>query len=285
MSTINRNKPILLAATLAFVVLVSPRVSIANAADGFYEIIDTAYPIQALDGSWIGIGKKIDEKISTASIRSMNNSNETFYLSLEKEGAFSNDNTAMVYCATYHCARFTSGGNSNNKTFTIGASIPNRISADKLAKSFGIALKLRQHPGHAFLTRFIPAADKFAKDAPLNIKLEIKNIGDKPVTFQDGGQNRGERNNQFGFTASNGVVAIPDTGNPQHHGGLSVNKTLRPGEAFEKEIDLRKWFTFKESGTYFITGTFELPFFNSEDKEYFVLWEDFAAAKFSITIE
>jgi hypothetical protein len=81
---------------------------------------------------------------------------------------------------------------------------------------------------------------------------------------------------------------VPDTGEPIHFGGLSIKQTLPPGETFRKDVDLRKWFTFKKSGTYEILGTYELSFFDAEGKdykEYFVIWQDYATASFPIVVK
>jgi len=138
--------------------------------------------------------------------------------------------------------------------------------------------------GHESLTRFVTAKDSFGLDEALPVRIEIQNVGTKNVTFEVGGQNRGARDNQFGFTAY-GVAAVPDTGDPNHFGGLSYPQTLKPGETFKKDVDLRKWFTFSAPGTYRITGTYQLSFYTPEDNTRFVIWQDYAAAQFQLVIK
>jgi hypothetical protein len=137
-------------------------------------------------------------------------------------------------------------------------------------------------------TRFTPSRDVFARDAAIPVTLEIKNVGASEVTFQVGGQNRGARDNQFGFTAYL-RGAILDTGDPLHLGGLSYSETLKPGEVFKKEVDLRDWFKFPEPdqsfvipGTISLTGTYALRFLSADG---FTVWEDFVAARFYITVK
>lgn len=101
------------------------------------------------------------------------------------------------------------------------------------------------HPGYALATRFVPAKEVFSSHEPLPVTLEIENVGSIPVAFQVSGKNRGARDNQFGFTAYGPTGAVSDTSDPAHTGGLSFNEVLKAGETFRKEVDLRKWFTFK----------------------------------------
>ena len=111
--------------------------------------------------------------------------------------------------------------------------------------------------------------------------LAIENVGRIPVSFRVGGANRGSRDNQFGFTAYGPMGAVPDTGDPVHFGGLSYNTMLKPGETFRKEVDLRKWFTFKQPGRYTITGTYDLVFSDPANGDYLPIWLDKAASTFT----
>jgi hypothetical protein len=117
------------------------------------------------------------------------------------------------------------------------------------------------------------------------VMLEIVNLGGTPVAFMAGGKNRGERDNQFGFTAYDGLAAVPDTGSPVHFGGLSSKVTLGPGETWKKEVDLRKWFSFEKRGVYEVTGTYEINFVDLNDQDWFVVWQDYATSSFFVTIE
>lgn len=254
-------------------------------ANGLYALAETGPAVTTVDGKEIHLGEKLGDTFSKATVRSTSNDNEQYYLTLEKNGAFSKDYGAMAFCAGGYCVKFHSGGNSNNETFTIDEQFRSPAAAEAFAAFFGVTVKQRAHPGYALATRFVPSKEAFSTDEAMPVTLEIRNAGTVPVTFQVGGQNRGERDNQFGFTAYDGMVAVPDTGSPVNFGGLSVNQTLKAGETFRKDIDLRKWFTFKKPGTYQMTGTYDLSFFNPENKEWFVIWEDYAAAAFYVTVK
>lgn len=252
-------------------------------SNGLYAIGDSGIAVKTVAGKEIHLGARIDDAVTKTILRSVSNGNEQYYLSLEKAGAFSKEYGSMAVCVDGYCVQFHSGGHSNNETFTIGEQFTSPAAA--FAKFFGVTPLKRAHPGYALAARFIPAKESFSTDEPLPVTLEIRNAGNVPVTFQVGGKNRGERDNQFGFTAYDGMRAVSDTGSPVHFGGLSVNQTLKPGETFRKEVDLRKWFTFKKPGSYEIKGTYDLSFFDPAHKDWFVLWEDYAAAVFYLTVK
>jgi len=157
-------------------------------------------------------------------------------------------------------------------------------TASKIASHFNVELENREHPGYKLLTRFI----KNDKDS--FVTLEITNVGDKSIRFRDGGMGRGARNNQFGFIAFQNNQALKDIGSPVHFGGFVTTVTLKPGEKFTKKEDLSKWFDLSKKGYYEITGLFYLAFCpapKDDIKGFFhrVIWEDYAAAKFTFTIE
>jgi hypothetical protein len=131
--------------------------------------------------------------------------------------------------------------------------------------------------------RFVPRTKSVSLTEAIPVTLEILNLGSTPVVFMPGGKNRGERDNQFGFTAYDGLAAVPDTGSPVHFGGLSSQVKLASGETWRKEVDLRKWFSFKKPGAYEVTGTYEINFVDPDSRDWFVIWQDYATSSFFIT--
>lgn len=255
--------------------------------NGIYVITDSGKgpAVRTLNGIEVHLGGKFTEPIEKIYFRSISNDNESYFLSLEKTGPFPKDYTLFALYADGHCLRFNGSGSSDDKIFSISGQFDSAKAADAFAQFLKIQPLKRVRLDYALATGYISPKEAFSTKEPLPVTLEIKNIGSVPVTFQIGGKNRGERDNQFGFTAYDGMKAVPDTGNPVHFGGISVNQTLKPGEVFTKEVDLRKWFTFQKTGTYEITGTYDLSFFDPERKDYFVLWEDYATARFYLKIE
>ncbi len=256
--------------------------------NGLYFITDPGKgpSVKALDGVEINLG----EQLTTAPIKkiyfkSLNNDNTAYQLMLQKTNPFSDRDTLFALYVDGYCMRFNGSGSSNDQTFDISGQFDSAQAADVFTEFFHTLPLKRTHPHYALTTKYVPSKESFSTDEPLPVTLEITNVGTAPVTFQVGGKNRGERDNQFGFTAYDGMNAIPDTGNPVHFGGISFNKTLQPGETFTKEVDLRKWFTFPKAGTYEITGTYSLSFFDQALTDYFfVVWEDYATASFYLRI-
>jgi hypothetical protein len=167
----------------------------------------------------------------------------------------------------------------------IGAQLPSQVVAETFATFLGVAVQKRSHPGYLLKTRFVPAKNSFSGDEAIPVTMEITNVGAVTVNFQVGGLNRGDRDNQFRFTAY-GSEPVPDTGNPLNFGGLAGNRTLKPGETFRKEVDVRKWFKFSKPGRYGIVGTYWLSFFAlGERLGGIAIWDDYATASFWLTIK
>jgi hypothetical protein len=134
-------------------------------------------------------------------------------------------------------------------------------SARKIAKALKCELQLRKDPGHRLTVKWMPEKESFQVGDAIVLKFELKNTGQENVTFRVGGSQRGPRDNQFRFVAqvSHGWgKGVPDTGDPNNHGGLSWTKTLKPGEVYAAKVELNKWFQFKEADTYRITGIWSL---------------------------
>ena len=255
--------------------------------NGLYYITESkeGEAVTTLDDVKIHLGEKFTSSIEKIYFKSVSNDNETYSLMLQKTGPFSQDYTLFALYVDGFCLRFNGSGSNENKIFDINGQFHSVPAANAFTKFLKVQPLKRTHPGYALSTRFVTSKNAFSNEEPLPVTLEIKNVGTVSVTFQVGGKNRGERDNQFGFTAYDGMKPVPDTGNLVNFGGLSVNKTIKPGDVFTKEVDLRKWFTFQKAGTYEITGAYYLAFLNPDMKDYFVTWEDYATASFYLKIE
>ncbi|MCA8991084.1 MAG: hypothetical protein KDA88_03855 [Planctomycetaceae bacterium] len=145
----------------------------------------------------------------------------------------------------------------------------------------------RNHPGHVLLTKWKPKEAAYAIGSPVVLQMNIKNIGDVPMSFYNGGMQRGPRNNQFDFICRRGIgsgKALPDVGSPFNFGGIASKVTLEPGDDFDMEIDITKWFKFEEPDTYRVTGLFRLELQPTEDNQWWVLWEDLAVGECELKI-
>jgi hypothetical protein len=84
------------------------------------------------------------------------------------------------------------------------------------------------------------------------VKFQLENMDDRTVIFQRGGQQRGYRDNQYGFRAqfSNQKIwrqAVPDIGNPINFGGRFGDVPLNSGKVFEDQIDLKNVVRFRQA--------------------------------------
>lgn len=167
------------------------------------------------------------------------------------------------------------------------ADVVGHANAKKVAAALNVKLQERKHPGHQLLVSWKPMRESFKVGEAVMLELEIVNVGSTAVRFMEGGQQRGARDNQFGFTAFAGSgfdKPVPATGDPMHHGGLAAFRELKPGEVFRKQVDLSKWFRFEKADTYQITGMYELDLKN-KDFDARVLWEEFAIGRCLVRIE
>lgn len=243
--------------------------------------------VERADGGVVVLGERATAAFGRPSLRAISNDNSLFHLDLIGAGPFPKD-AASRQCAVYIdgvCA--IAGSHSNVKadgTMDLGiVRFPGRAAAEKVARALDVKPMLRQHPGHHLLTSFHPLKASFAMGEPVVFRMEIKNVGTVAIQFMAGGRDRGARDNQFDFIARRAIgTAIPDTGDPQHEGGLMEHVTLRPGDAFTKEVDLTKWFNFPRQGSYTITCLYHLELFSEAATK--PIWDEFATDVCSVRI-
>ncbi|NUN50181.1 MAG: hypothetical protein HUU15_15240 [Candidatus Brocadiae bacterium] len=249
-------------------------------ADGLYIGTDDS---EAPTVSGLGLGKACRYEILEARLDSRDNLNREFHLSLTLP--FSKDLGTMwhVLVVGGNAWPAIGAGSDADRTSSMSFSVSGREEAEAVAEYFRIKPRLRAHPGHQLSVSFVPTREAFETGGAAVTTLRIANLGAKSVFFQDGGRNRAARDNQFVFRATDGDKALPDIGSDAHLGGLSVIRELKPGEVFEKEIDLAKWFAFGKPGVVSVHGSFLLEFFESREAGH-VVWEDWGTAAFEVRI-
>jgi hypothetical protein len=256
--------------------------------DGFYLRIlkdDTAKQYQDQDGLKFLLGEKQNLKIQSCEIISNNNENTMFHLSLTipyEEKISSAWHVLFVGGIAY---RQTGSGSSNKEILMMGFNIAGQENIKQVSKYLNIPVHYRKHPQHNLLVKFTPAKEQYDAGEEVTAILRIKNVGDKAIKFVKGGRNRAARDNQYIFNAYLKGKQVPDIGTNFHMGGLSVSPTLKPGEMFEDEISLSKWFSFNEPGAYEIHGSYYLDFQDPDSKIYRTIWQDCASADFTVKVE
>ena len=227
------------------------------------------------------VQKPSDVSIDSCRIISQNNFNSHYWISLKPHPMKQKDFHGLILKGD-DFTLVSSGYGAQNDVLNSISLYADASTAKKVAGAFRVSLQKRQHPGHQLQTRFVFDPKVAGPAGKPTATLEITNVGQNTVIFQDGGMNRGMRNNQFRFAGFKNNKPMADQGSPVHHGGRSVYVTLKKGETFRKKIDLSKWFELSQPGFYDITGTFYLEFHESI-KEYRVLWTDYVAARFMFT--
>lgn len=262
-------------------------------ANGIYRMVekgDGPKVIRDDTGAVVILGERVTGNLGFASITSQSNDNSRFSLYLQNAGPFPvgdvGDVAIVVEGRSFRINSFSGPGDEGSRS--VGATVHSANAAKALAKSLGIEPFLRQHPGHKFHVTFTPDKKTYQPGGDMTLTMIIKNVGDNTITFFDGGRQRGPRDNQFGFIAMSGHgggKAVPDTGDPNHFGGIGSYRTLKPGETFKKEVRLDKWFKFEEADTYLVTGMYRLAFYMPEDPRHRSLWTDFAVGECVVRVE
>jgi hypothetical protein len=285
--------------TLLFLALNQPTwATDTNTVNGLYCVstIATGPAVKMPDGSTIHLGAKAPMQIIKATIYSENNANSNFLVFLDttdfpadpKTGAMPETIVLRIGNRAYTCSGY--GGRTgmyNDMQFNI----PDRNEAEVAARGLSVPCILRQPPGYKYFAEFTPAKSEFVSNEPVTVKFSIKNLDDRTMAFQNGGSQRGARNNQFGFRAMFGYMKpVPDVGDPINFGGLCGLVKLEPGKTFDAEVDLKKWFTFDKPGTYSIHGFYALALYKPSDgieslSPANLLWSDYAAADFTVTVK
>jgi len=266
-------------------------------AAGLYHIVPTNgwEAVKATDDSTIWLGAKSEIQILKAHVFSVNNENTSFHVYLDtsdypvdpKTGALTNGVVLRVGERAY----VSNGGGGRTGSYNLMTfQISNREEAEAAAKALSTECILRAPPGYKFLTRFIPDKSEYHADEPVKVKLSIKNLDERTMVFQNGGAQRGPRNNQYGFRVMlYNTKPVPDTGDPVNFGGPSGLLTLESGKEFTDQVDLKKWFNFDKPGNYYIHGFYALTFYRGGKMDstagWNVMWSEYAAADFEVDVK
>jgi hypothetical protein len=271
---------------LAFVAIIGPLpIGISSEMrDGFYELSpDGNGALVKIYDHPFRTGNKLKLRILKAKIRSENNANTKFTLiiTIPSDQTLPSNVALFVGNTGYPSYQRGFDGNTIGLYFTING----EINAGQIANMFKIKPILRRHPHHGLEISFIPDQAEFTVGQGVSVIFHIRNVGGSTICFIDGGRNRAARDNQYAFVCRLHGRQVEDIGNSGHWGGLAEPRKLRPGESFEKEIDLTKWFAFDKPGTYELIGTYYMEFMDPGGEiPYDRIWTDYATADFSIKI-
>lgn len=268
--------PILLGwALVSPAAVAGPPVAAENAADGFYSLRGGADRL---------LGPRQELDIRAAELISLDNLNTEFRLRV----TLAYDEALHASWLVLVVAGFSydqTGSGSGQELSTLGFSVSGAEDAERVARFLQAPIHYRRHPGHRLEVSFSPVGNEFSRGEEILAVFAITNVGDDAVVFRVGGRSRGSaRDNQYLFCARLHGKQVEDIGSSTHLGGISTLRTLEPGETFEDRVDLGSWFRFAEPGTYEIHGAFFLDLHDRGTRSRTV-WEDYASADFTVTVE
>lgn len=251
--------------------------------DGFYLLTsDASAPsLPARNGGSIRVGIPQDVRVQRSHLYAMDNANSQFYLAIWVTPTSPAIDSPFALVVSGHAYR--SGGGTRGYD-TVNFIIDEAANAELVAHFVGTTIEYRRHPKHEFLVEFIPTEAQFGIGDEVRAKLRITNVGSNTVAFMQGGRNRGTRDNQYVFSALLFGRGVQDIGSNINHGGLGGKRVLAPGEVFEDEISLSKWFAFDQPGYYEIHGSYFLDFLDPDSEGFQNIWLDYVSADFSVRI-
>jgi hypothetical protein len=227
--------------------------------------------------------KSINDQVGEVRIVSQSNTNKRYYLDIRARHTFSASSRQILLTVGEQKVRFNSEGKIGTEVTSIGAIVEDPTIIPQIAEQFHATVLNRRHPGYQMLVEFIPDKPEFTAGEPVVVTLRITNVGQRDFAFVQGGRQRGARDNQFDFSARrNGGIAVPDSGNPLHFGGLGSTVKLKPSENHEIKVDLTKWFEFEPNSHYQLRGSYYLRFVDPDTTSYDTVWEDYACAEFTL---
>ncbi len=259
----------------------------SQVVDGIYVTsYDQALPsVLAQNGRTYQIGERLDISSAEVSLHSNTNANDSFYLRLK----FPYDPSLrekQYLLVLDECGYYISGGGGTRDVHTdISATIDGVEAKDAIAQYFDCPVTYKKHPGHQLLVSFESDKKVYALGEEIVVTLKLTNVGQKPVAFMKGGRNRAARNTQFLFSGFHGLdQPLIDIGTNQNWGGFASPVTLQPGEVFEDEVNLSKWFELSQPGYYSIHASYFLEFVEPSNADLEFIWQDYVSGDFMFSV-
>ena len=255
-------------------------------ADGFHLLAHEGAGPAVVDAEgrrWFLAGE-LDLPIQAAEITAQDNANEEFRLGLEVPY------DAEIHSRNYglwlegELLRHTATGSDADAWAAIDFRFRGGDRARRIADFLRIPVRRRERPDCALAVAFTPAKAAFELGETVAATMRVVNAGPAAIVFRQGGMNRGSRDNQYAFTGTLAGEPVPDVGSASHMGGLSVQRELKPGEAFEARVPLNDWFAFDRPGRYELRGSYRMEIWPAAGAETALPWDETPGAEFAVDI-
>jgi hypothetical protein len=251
--------------------------------DGFYLLSDDSsapsLPVRNGDSVQVGLAQEIG--VERSYFYALDNANSQFHLTMwtSPDSPTIDSPFALVVSGR---AYLSAGGTVHD---TVDFGVFGTENAEQIARYLSTTIEYRRHPKHELLVEWIPTEEQFQIGEDVRAKLRITNVGTNTVSFLQGGQNRGSRDNQYVFSAWFRGRGVQDVGSNEHFGGLGVKRVLAPAEVFGGEVSLSMWFAFDQPGLYTIHGSYFLQFFDPDSENFGrTIWTDYVSADFTVRV-
>lgn len=260
----------------------------------YYLSSDPSAPeVQTEPGIWntsatIRVGEKANVKILGASVYSENNANTTFDITLKTSDFQIDINTyqKVLKVGNHWYSISGSAGKTGGPYNQVGFVTHNQDYAEEIANWLSVPCQLRSPPGYKLLVQFLPLKTAFGTNEPAIVKFKVQNLDERTITLKRKAVSNGWRNEQYGFRAqfssqTEHLKAVPDVGIPEPSSPdeMYTGHQIKPGETFEDQIDLKKWFSFDQIGDYQIHGFYRVEIYQTKP------WDDCLSADFTIIVK
>jgi len=279
---------------LTALLVLAPAPKAPTLDDGFYEILDKGDGVRfpANDGRTLLLGKNLGKQFGTATVRSLHNDNTKFGVMLKGAAKLWDGPEPLPIAVVVDNVCMPLSGNTipnADDTRDLWFTIDGLEAARRVAKALKCEVQLRKDPGHRLTVKWTPDKESYQPGDDIKLTFELTNAGKGNVTFRIGGSQRGPRDNQYRFVAQRGYgggKGVPDTGDPNNHGGMSWTKTLKPGETYKAGIELGKWFKFEDADVYRVTGIWSLHLEDPDRKGWEQgVWDDLVCGECLVRVE
>jgi hypothetical protein len=255
--------------------------------DGFYAISqDGSGPPAKYYDRMFRVTKKLNFPVLKSEIRSINNANTSFSLTVTMPLAFMPEETVALFFNGTADTSYSGGSDEDTATAERHFNIDGRKRAEQIAAFLNVkTIYFHNHPQHQLEVSFKPVLDQFSKGQRVSAIFHLQNIGQNTIVF-NADYRSSFRNDQYEFSCRLNRKPINDVGrNGFNSEQLSRAIRLTPGETFEEEVDLTEWFAFDTHGIYNLIGLYFMEFRDASKDDRWPIWTDYAAAQFFIKIK